>query len=276
VSGIVVTALNVYPVKSCAGSALDIARLDVRGIVHDREFMVVDAADTFLTQREVPRLALIRPKRTADLLELNAPGMSALVLAPLATGATRTVRVWRDNVQAVDQGQSVAEWLSEFLNVTCRLVRQADTAIRHVDPAYATDPHDQVGFADGYPLLLISEESLADLNLRLADPLPMNRFRPNVVVRGAGEPYAEDCWSEIRIGEVACSPVKACARCITTTTNQLTAERGTEPLATLAAFRRVPRGVLFGQNVIHHATGVLRVGDRVAVLAKRATPELAR
>src|SRR5262245_41910689 len=108
-------------------------------------------------------------------------------------------------------------------------------------------------FADGYPLLLIAEESLADLNTRLAEPLPMNRFRPNVVIRGAAEPYAEDGWSRVAIGEVECSLVKACARCVTTTTDQTTAERGAEPLATLARYRRVPRGVLFGQNLIHHA-----------------------
>jgi uncharacterized protein len=269
VSAIVVTELHVYPVKSCAGTPLGLAPLDARGIVHDREFMIVDPEGHFLTQRELPRLALIRPKRTDDVLELSAPAMPPFWLAPVIDGESRTVRLWRDHVAAVDQGRPVAEWLGEFLHVTCRLVRHDDHAVRRVDPEYATDPRDQVSFADGYPLLLISEESLADLNTRLTEPLPMNRFRPNVVVRGVGEAYAEDCWSRIRIGEVECSPVKACARCIITTTNQLTAERKLEPLVTLAAYRRVPRGVLFGQNLIHHACGVLRVGDSVHVLAER-------
>jgi MOSC domain-containing protein len=272
-TGIVVTELHVYPVKSCAGTPLDSARLDSRGIVHDREFMVVDAAGDFLTQREVPRLALIVPARTDNLLELSAPGMSSFRLRPVMQGGPTTVRVWRDHVAAVDQGELVSEWLSEFLRVTCQLVRQAEGAIRRVDPTYATDPRDQVGFADGYPLLVLSEESLADLNRRLTEPLPMNRFRPNVVLCGAGEAYAEDCWSRIRIGEVECSLVKACARCITTTTDQRTAERNAEPLVTLAAYRRAPRGVLFGQNAIHHALGVLRVGDTVQVLAQRVPPE---
>ncbi|MBV9324741.1 MAG: MOSC domain-containing protein [Chloroflexi bacterium] len=269
VSAIVVSQLHMYPVKSCAGTPLEVACLDARGVVHDREFMVVDAAGDFLTQREAPRLALIVPSRSDDRLELGAPGMPPFRLAPVTVGEATPVRVWRDHVAAVDQGELIAEWLGDFLRLSCRLVRQADNAIRHVDPEYATKPDDQVGFADGYPLLLLSEESLADLNRRLTEPLPMNRFRPNVVVRGSGEPYAEDCWSRIRIGEVECSVVKACARCVTTTTDQLTAERKAEPLVTLATYRRVPRGVLFGQNLIHHAPGVLRVGNTVHVLARR-------
>jgi uncharacterized protein YcbX len=253
---------------------LQAVQLEARGFVHDREFMIVDADSVFLTQRELPRLALIRPKRTDGVLQLSAPGMSPFTLAPVLGAQSRPVRVWRDEVEAVDQGQAVAEWLSEFLQVTCRLVRQSDNSVRRVDPAYATDSRDQVSFADGYPLLMISEESLTDLNLRLTEPLPMDRFRPNIVVRGVSEAFAEDCWSRIRIGQVECSPVKACARCVITTTNQLTAERKAEPLVTLAGYRRVPRGVLFGQNLIHHARGVLRVGDCVQVLAERAAPEL--
>jgi uncharacterized protein len=273
VSEILVTELNVYPVKSCAGTRLDVAHLEARGIVHDREFMVVDASGDFLTQRELPRLALIVPSRSDDALELSAPGMPPFRLAPVVRGELRTVRIWRDQVDAVDQGELVSDWLSEFLHVNCRLVRQADNAVRRVDPAYATDPRDEVGFADGYPLLLLSEKSLADLNRRLAEALPMNRFRPNVVVRGSGEAYAEDCWSRIRIGDVECSLVKACARCVTTTTNQLTAERKAEPLVTLATYRLVPGGVLFGQNLIHHTPGVLRIGDSLEVLASREISE---
>jgi uncharacterized protein len=274
-SAIVVTELHVYPVKSGAGTPLEVAHLDARGIRHDREFMVLDAAGDFLTQREIPLLALIVPTRTDDRLDLSAPGMPPFRHAPVTEGLPKTVRVWRDHVAAMDQGEAVAEWLSEFVQVKCRLVRQSDDAVRRVDPTYATDAQDQVGFADGYPLLLISEESLADLNRRLPKSLPMNRFRPNVVVRG-GEAYAEDCWSRIRIGQVECSPVKACVRCVITTTNQLTTERESEPLVTLATYRRVPRGVLFGQNVIHHTRGVLRVGDTVQLLGLHAESEVAR
>jgi uncharacterized protein len=265
--GIVVTGLFVYPVKSCAGISLQLAELGRRGIVHDREFMVVDPDGQFLSQRELPRMALIHPTRLANTLELTAPGMPAEILSPRVDGAGIQVTVWRDRVAAIDQGRVVAEWLSTFLETPCRLVRQADESVRLVDPAFARTPTDEVSFADGYPVLLISEESLADLNTRLEIALPMNRFRPNVVVRGARTPYAEDRWAQVSIGEVSFSLVKACARCAITTTNQLTAQRGVEPLAALAKYRRVERGVLFGQNLIHHTRGTIQVGDAVCIAA---------
>ena len=266
-----VTALNVYPIKSCGGTALDAAEFGRRGIVHDREFMIVDANRRFLTQREQPRFALIRPDRTDSTLTLQAPGMSRFVLEP-TDGVRYPVTIWRDCVMAADQGDRVAEWLSEYVGATCRLVRMPDDVVRPVDPDFATTAADEVGFVDGYPALLISEESLADLNARLAQALPMNRFRPNIVVSGAGQPFAEDTWAEIRIGELGFSAVKACARCITTTTDQATAERGPEPLATLAVYRRVARGVLFGQNLIHASPGHIAVGDGVEVVRTAAPP----
>lgn len=261
-----VTGLYMYPVKSCAGTPLDAAELDARGIVHDREFMLVGADRRFLTQREVPRLALIRPTRGATSLGLTAPGMAPISVEPTDAGQRFEATIWRDRVVVADQGNAAAGWLGEFVGVDCRLVRMPADVVRPVDPQYATGRKDQVGLTDGFPLLLISEESLADLNGRLAEALPMNRFRPNVVIQGVGAPYAEDGWSEIRIGDVACRVVKACARCVTTTTDQLTAERGAEPLATLATYRRVPRGVVFGQNAIHRARGRIAIGDRVEVL----------
>ena len=270
--GSVATGLFVYPVKSCAGTALRVAELGARGIRHDREFMLVDPEDHFLTQRQLPRMALIHPVRTADTLALTAPGMSRLDLTPRLDGERVHVNVWSDRVAAIDQGPVVADWLSTFLQTPCRLVRQADDAVRLVDREFATQPTDEVSFADGYPLLLLSEESLTNLNARLDTRLPMNRFRPNVVVGGAGVPYVEDTWSRISIGDVTFSLVKACARCAITTTDQLTALRGHEPLTTLATYRRVARGVLFGQNLIHHTGGTIRVGDRVRVDQPRAAP----
>lgn len=262
---VLVTGLFVYPIKSCAGTPLDVAELGDRGIQHDREFMLVDPDNHFLTQRQLPRMALIHPNRTADALELTAPGMRALRLTPRLAGERRQLTVWRDQVGAIDQGPEVAQWLSTYLDKPCRLVRHADDAVRRVDAEFARQPTDQVSFADGFPLLLISEESLAELNTRLPEALPMNRFRPNVVVRGARTAYAEDTWQEISVGGVCFSLVKACARCAITTTDQATAERGIEPLATLATYRRVARGVLFGQNLIHHRRGTIRVGDTVRI-----------
>jgi len=260
-----VTGLFHYPIKSCGGVSLAEADIEHRGITHDREFMVVDSTmGLFLTQREFPRMALIRPHMDHGLLRLNAPGMSELVLDPVRQGLARNVIVWRDRCPAVDQGPDVAGWLSAFLMTDCRLVRMVEGHVRRVDRRYAVGDGDQVGFADGYPFLLISEESLADLNARLASPLPMNRFRPNIVVSG-GTAFQEDQWRRIRIGAVEFHLLKPCARCVITTTDQATAERGKEPLSTLAGFRRTNRGVLFGQNMIHSRSGTIRRGDLVEV-----------
>jgi uncharacterized protein len=262
-----VTGLFHYPIKSCAGTSLVEATVGHRGLIHDREFMVVDASTgLFLTQRDLPRMALIRPSVEDDLLRLDAPGVSQLVLDPVRQGPTCKVIVWRDRCHAVDQGPEVAAWLSKFLETDCRLVRMAEDYVRRVDWRYAVNESDQVGFADGYPFLLISEESLADLNIRLSDPLPMNRFRPNVVVSG-GAAFQEDQWRCIRVGDIDFHLVKPCARCVITTTDQATGERGKEPLTTLASFRRKNRSVLFGQNMIHSGPGTIRHGDLVEVLA---------
>ena len=259
-----VSALYIYPVKSCAGIAVASATLDTRGFVGDRRFMIVDDAGSFLTQRELPRLALISPRTDDDVLSLDAPGM-----APIETPVRRgrgdgTVTIWDDTCSATDQGDEVSAWLGRYLGIRCRLVRQADDDVRRIDPTYATSAADEVSFADAYPLLLISEASLADLNSRLEVPLPMDRFRPNVVLSGT-EPYAEDAWRSIEIGAVSAQVVKPCVRCVTTTVDQRTAEAGKEPLRTLAAYRKGPRGVMFGQNVIHGHPGTINVGDRVRV-----------
>jgi len=169
-------------------------------------------------------------------------------------------------VGAVDQGDGVAGWLSDHLKTPVRLVRFADDAVRQVDQRYAPRTTDQVGFADGYPFLVISEESLVDLNNRLDEPLPMNRFRPNIVVRETTA-YAEDGWKQMRVGgSVTFELVKQCARCAITTTDQVTAQRGKEPLRTLAQYRDSERGVLFGQNMTSNDQGVVRVGDAVEVM----------
>ena len=269
-TGIAVTALHVYPVKSCAGTALRRAEVGPRGIRHDREWLVADAGSgEMLTQRELPRLALIRPALDGDALRLEAPGMPPLAVATLREGAGEgcAVVVWRDACRAVDQGDEAGGWLSAFLGTGCRLLRMADDEVRRVNPAYATGPGDQVGFADGYPLLLAAEESLAELNRRLATPLPMDRFRPNVVVAGGGAPFAEDGWRRVRIGEVGFAVAKACVRCAVTTVDQAAgAFAGKEPLRTLARFRRGPGGVRFGQLLIQEGEGAIAVGDRVAVL----------
>jgi len=266
---ITVSGLFRYPIKSCAGSALDCAVLDRRGVEYDRRWMVVDGAGGFRTQRELPRMALIHPAIGDDTITLRAEGMPDLSLGLSDDGERQRVGVWNDTVEAIDQGEQAAEWLTRFLAEPLRLVRFDDAADRRVEQAYAVRPEDQVGFTDAYPLLIGNEASLAELNTRLAQPLPMRRFRPNIVVTGAAA-HAEDRWSRVRVGDVDIAVVKPCARCAVTTVNPDTAEKGMEPLSTLATYRRQVGGVMFCENAIHLAAGTLRVGDTVQVLEHRA------
>jgi uncharacterized protein YcbX len=227
--------------------------------------MVVDEKGEFLTQRALPRMALVSPRLVDVGLELTAPGMPPLSVSPSVQPERTRVTVWEDRCAAVEEGRDAAEWLSTFLEVSCRLVRLPDDEVRRVDPGYG-GPDDQVGFADGFSFLLTSRASLDDLNQRLPAPLPMNRFRPNIVVAGS-EAFEEDRWKRIRIDGITFAVVKPCARCAITTTDQDTGERSHEPLRTLSTFRRVAgRGVMFGQNLVHDCVGVLHVGAEVEVL----------
>jgi uncharacterized protein YcbX len=264
-----VSALYCYPVKSCGGIALEEALVDARGFQHDRQWMIVNEAGLFLTQRDLPRMALIRPRLETGQLVLRAPAMPEIALPFKQDGTRVSVTVWRSACEAIDQGREIAEWLSTFLSARARLVRMADDCTRQVNPEFARRPSDQVGFADGYPFLLISENSLNGLNQRLLTPVPMNRFRPNIVISGC-EPHAEDAWNRVRIGEVNFDVVKPCARCVITTTDQHTAERGEEPLKTLASYRKATSGgILFGQNLIHANRGTIRVGDLLTVVSAK-------
>lgn len=263
---ITLSALNLYPIKSCRGYGVEQALVTPRGLEDDRLLMVVDADGHFLTQREYPALALLEPTVHDGLLTMRAPGMSAFDLPLRTMGVTRTVVIWRDVCQAVDQGAQAAEWLSAYLHTAVRLVHMHDDFVRPVDPNYRRTATDETSFADGYPFLLISEASLADLNQRLPEVVPMERFRPNLVVQGC-DPFAEDGWQQIRIDSVTFDLVKPCARCKITTIDQQTGAVGKEPLATLATFRRTEDGkVNFGQNMISSGTGIIAVGDEVTIL----------
>lgn len=268
-----VAALNFYPIKSCGGTALDVGEIGVRGFRNDRALMLVTPQGRFLTQRVLPRMALIRPSLHSDgRLTVTAPDRPELTLAMKETGEISPVVVWKSHCEAIDQGEEAAHWFSSFLGVPCRLVAMEREHARKVNPDFAIGAYDQVGFADGYPFLLTSAASLDDLNTRLAQPLPMNRFRPNIVVAGSA-PFEEDTWRVIRIGDVVFHIVKPCARCPIPTTNQETTERLKEPLRTLATFRHAQSGgVMFGQNLIHEQQGIIRVGDTVEVLKRADTP----
>ena len=261
-SSIILSQLNIYPIKSCKGISLQSAQLEDRGLRHDRRWMVVDGYQRFISQREMPRLALVSVQLRPDHLLVTAPTMDVLQV-PFDSGREKTlpVTVWDDEVTAVDTGKEAGLWFSLYLGFPAGLVRMPESADRMVS---ARGHVSQVSFADATPLLLISEASLEDLNTRLAEPLPMNRFRPNLVVKGC-EPYAEDAWNEMVIGSATLYKAIACARCVTTTVDQLTGEKGKEPLRTLATYRQRDGEVLFGQRLIHKAPGILCIGDEVKV-----------
>jgi uncharacterized protein YcbX len=263
----VVGSLFVYPVKSCRGIAVDEAEVDRRGLRHDRRWMIVDAAGEFVTQRTEPRLALVDV--VVDLqqaaLKLSAPGQNTLTLDLLPReGARVCVRVWRDEVEALDAGDEATRWASTLLGAPGSIVFMPEDVERALREGYG-QPGDAVGFADAFPLMMTTTASLEDLNARMDVPLPMNRFRPNIVLEGCS-PWAEDTWRRARLGKVAVRLPKGCDRCVITTIDQRTATPGVEPLRTLSSFRKIEGKVYFGVNAIPDGRGRIRVGDPVTVL----------
>ncbi len=243
-------AIHVFPIKSCAAWIRDEAEVEPRGLAGDRRWMVADANGRFLTARQHPRLTLVNAREDGDALVLSVPGMPSLRLSPPQSEARIETTVWKSTVQAQVADAAADAWISAFLGLPARFVHMDAACVRAVSPDYG-QPGDEVSFADGYPLLLISQAALDALNARLERPVPMLRFRPNLVVAGTG-PHAEDDWKRIRIGAIEFDVVKPCTRCVFTTVDY---ERGEfdpagEPLRTLARYRRTPQGVTFGQNLI--------------------------
>jgi uncharacterized protein len=262
-----ISSLIYYPIKACRGIEVESAHVERMGLENDRRMMVVTPAGEFLTQREVPRLALVTPALQGDTVVLSAPNYDVIQIGIQKTGTPIPVNIWRSKgVQAIDQGQEAAAWFSDWLGVDVRLVHFAEGYQRRVNERWAVRDDDHTGFADGYPILLTSEEGLQDLNLHLEHPVPMNRFRPNVVVKGC-EPFAEDSWNRIRVGDVELAVVKPCARCAVTTIDKETLEQSKEPLKTLGKYRKQALGAIFGQNVIPLKEGCLELGMNVDVLS---------
>lgn len=263
---ITLSSIIYYPIKACRGFEVDSVCIERMGLEHDRRMMVVTEQGEFLTQREHPRLALVTPKLSNGTLELSAPKYDSIQIDIQTSGVPWQVNVWKSKgVHAIDQGEEAARWFSEWLGRSVRLVHIADGYQRRVSADYAVNEDDHTGFADGYPILLTSEEGLQDLNARLETPVPMNRFRPNLVVRGC-EPFAEDTWNRIRLGDVELAVVKPCARCVVTTIDKNTLEQSKEPLKTLSKYRKHKLGAIFGQNVIPLNEGRIRLGMNVEVL----------
>ncbi|WP_405622685.1 MOSC domain-containing protein [Streptomyces sp. NBC_00076] len=267
-------SIHVHPVKAFRGLALPEAEVEPWGLAGDRRWVLMDDGGKVVTQRQQPRLA----PAVAELLpgggvRLSAPGMESLTVPVPRPSGTVPVEIFRDKVEGVlAEGKAAHAWCSAYLGIDVRLVHMDDPAARRpVDPRYAL-PGETVSFADGFPLLLTSAASLDALNSLIAQgdhahegPLPMNRFRPNMVVAGTAA-WAEDDWSLVSIGEVTFRVAKACGRCVVTTTDQATADRGREPLHTLGRHRRIDGRLVFGQNLVPRSRGTIRVGDPVTVL----------
>jgi uncharacterized protein len=285
-----ISEINIYPVKSLKGIALDEAVVEKRGLRNDRRWMLTDRNGYFFTQRELPHMAAIRISLNRRGLVASAPGVENLRMPQHPEVKLRQhVTIWQSEVEAHVYDRHVNEWFSEVLKRECRLVLMPDTTERHVNAQFDRGA-DIVSFADGYPLLVIGEGSLEEVNRRIAEVadrnvrVPMNRFRPNLVVRGS-EPFAEDGWARITVGRAVFRVVKPCARCVITTVDQAKGEfDGKEPLKTMATFRlakqvfpetyesygQTANGVLFGENLIPENPGVaIRVGDEVEVLEYR-------
>jgi len=261
-----VSSLSIYPVKSLSGLLLDTRRVDSFGLYQDRRWMVVDKDQRFVTQREQPTMCLILVTLSSNGIRLTTPNMEDIdVTVPQASNTeTIDVIVWKDSCQALDGGDAVATWLSQFLQFECRLMYFPENSVRLVDQDYA-QADDKTAFSDGFPVLLTSEASLQDLNNRLDDPIEMRRFRPNIVVRGC-DPFEEDLWQEIKIGEISYRVVKPCSRCGIPNINPQTAERGQEPSRALIRYRRRDGKILFGQNLIPNNVGNIKVGMPLEIL----------
>lgn len=290
-----ISEINIYPIKSLKGISLEGAVVEKRGLRFDRRWMLTDRDGMFFTQRETPKMAtiVVRVDSGQLIVESESAGTLNIPFEP-DRGSRQNVTVWQSNVSGEVYNGEVSEWFSDVLGRSCQLVLMPESSERHVSEKFDRGD-DIVSFADGYPLMMLGEGSLAEVNERLHDryrgdeygeklPLPMNRFRPNLVVRGS-DPFAEDRWAKIRVGEAIFRVVKPCGRCVMTTVDQARGEfDGKEPLKTMATFRmakdvfpntfeelgQTANAVLFGENLIPENPGAtIRVGDEVEVLEQR-------
>jgi uncharacterized protein YcbX len=254
----------IYPVKSLTGISVGTWPVITTGLLYDRKWMLIDTERQFLSQRKLPKMALIKTALTDTHLILSASGMESLLIPLFQTdGEMVNCKVWHDQCDARSVSLEADQWLSHFLKIECRLVYQPDEMIRQVDPNYAY-PTDNVAFSDGFPFLIISESSLALLNQEMQLNLSMSRFRPNLVISGCPG-YAEDSWREISIGAIDFRLPKPCSRCSVPAIDPETAEIGKEPLTTLSRIRKWDNKIYFGQNALHNQRGFLTIGDAVKV-----------
>lgn len=263
-----VSELFIYPVKSLGGISLSKATVTDRVFEHDRRWMLVNEQGEFMTQRSLPQLALFSTSIEADHLSITHKQQNTSIRVPFnASEGTIMVDVWSDRCRARLIDPKIDQWFSDLLSMKCSLVYMPDTTRRRVDGRYAQNK-EITSFSDAYTFLIISQASLNDINSRIAEPLPMNRFRPNMVVTGS-KPFEEDEWAHFTINAIDFYGVKLCARCVMTTINQDNAAQGKEPLKTLSTYRLKDKKVFFGQNLLHKGEGVVSVGDELTILERK-------
>jgi uncharacterized protein len=256
----IISEIWIYPIKSLGGVRLQSAKVLPKGLAYDRRWMLIDGENNFMTQRVYPQIALFKLSLESGNFMISHSG--DVIDLPFSTEDNSIVaNIWNDSVEVYEVSKRHSDWFSKILEIQCKVVSFPENNPRPVDPRFSI-AGDDVSLADAYPVLIIGQASLDDLNQRLKDPLPMNRFRPNIVFTG-GEAYEEDSWGRFKIGQNRFAAVKPCSRCVLTTVNQDTGEKGTEPLATLAAYRRRDNNVYFGQNLIPLDYTEIAEGDAI-------------
>ena len=262
---LIVSDIYIYPVKSLGGFSVPAATLTDRGFKYDRRWMLIDENNRFISQREVSAMALLQVTLQEENLLITNKKTAEFIKVPFEplTSETMMVSVWDDNCPAQRVSDEADAWFSRQLGISCRLVHMPNSTQRTVDEQYAHNK-EITSFSDGYPLLIIGQASLDDLNNRLESPLPMNRFRPNIVFTG-GLPFQEDDMKQFNIGDIQFFGVKPCARCVITTIDQESGIKAKEPLKTLSTYRAKNQKIYFGQNLLFNGSGTIRVGDMITL-----------
>jgi MOSC domain-containing protein len=263
-----ISELYIYPIKSLPGIPVKQARVTEKGFEYDRRWMLVDENNLFISQREAPQMTQLLVAIENDGLHVKHKITCKSIKIPfqaLYSGGREAVTIWDDTCEADFVSVEADAWFSAMLGIKCRLVYMPDACKRAVDPQYAAE--DKVtSFSDGYPFLIIGQASLDDLNSRMIEALPMDRFRPNIVFTG-GQPFEEDLLGNFIIGDINFYGVKLCARCPIPTINQQNAQRGKEPLKTLATYRQKNNKIYFGQNLVHQGEGIITVGEEIKTVS---------
>jgi uncharacterized protein len=265
-----ISQLFIYPIKSLGGIAMQQVEITATGFKHDRRWMLVDDNNMFLTQRAYPQMALLQVGENADgIFVFHKQHPLQSITLPFKTEYSKkiNVTVWDDVCEALEADEDINNWFSDMLDMRCKLVYMPNSTKRSVDKRYAAN-NEITSFSDGYPILMIGQASLDMLNQKLTEPLPMNRFRPNMVFTG-GHAHIEDGMAAFTIEALNFLGVKPCARCVMTTIDQQTAKAGKEPLKTLSAYRMKNNKIYFGQNVLQQQHGFIKIGDEIKILRQQ-------